>query len=384
VGHGLAAAPPSDPMPSPSSAASPCPLPDGGSKSLNDHPAPDHANTVHARGLAAVYTAFARRQNGRLTSITPTMSAPPATVAGPVSPATSLPQIARPKASTPKARHTPSPAVSLFAGAVAGGVEATATYPFEFAKTRAQLQTTRGSWNPLAVVAQVAKTDGIGAIYTGCSTLIIGTAFKAGVRFLSFDSIRSRLADERGALSPARGILAGMIAGTVESVVAVTPTERIKTALIDSAKSGTKQYRGGFHACQVIVQTHGIAGLYRGLISTTMKQSATSAVRMGSYNVLKELARRNELPSSSALTFGMGAVAGTITVYATQPFDTIKTRAQSAQGASTGEAFRSVLQQASIRGFWSGSTMRLGRLVFSGGIVFTVYEKVAALLSQSS
>jgi solute carrier family 25 citrate transporter 1 len=111
-----------------------------------------------------------------------------------------------------------------------------------------------------------------------------------------------------------------------------------------------------------------------------MKQSATSAVRMGSYNVLKEFSRRNNLPQNSAATFGMGAVAGTITVYATQPFDTIKTRAQSARGASTGEAFRSVLQTAGLRGFWSGSTMRLGRLVFSGGIVFTVYEKVSDVL----
>jgi solute carrier family 25 citrate transporter 1 len=213
----------------------------------------------------------------------------------------------------------------------------------------------------------------------------VGTAFKAGVRFLSFDSIRNRLADERGVLSPARGVLAGMLAGTVESIVAVTPTERVKTALIDNAKSSSaERYRGGFHATKMILQTHGLPGLYRGLVSTTMKQSATSAVRMGSYNVLKEFSRQKNLPQNSAVTFGLGAIAGTITVYATQPFDTIKTRAQSARGATTMEAFRSVMQSAGVRGFWSGSTMRLGRLVFSGGIVFTVYEKLAALMTPSS
>ncbi|KAH8722353.1 mitochondrial carrier domain-containing protein [Phaeosphaeriaceae sp. PMI808] len=315
------------------------------------------------------------------------MSALPTTVHPGVSmPHASMTTINNPSKSTSNSvKKGPTALVSLVSGAVAGGVEASATYPFEFAKTRAQLQVgTKASSNPFAVIANVARSDGLGAIYTGCSTLILGTAFKAGVRFLSFDSIRSRLADERGVLSPTRGILAGMLAGVVESVVAVTPTERIKTALIDSAKSGTKQYRGGLHACQVIIQTHGVAGLYRGLVSTTMKQSATSAVRMGSYNVLKEFSRRKGLPQNSAVTFGTGAFAGIITVYATQPFDTIKTRAQSAQGASTGEAFRSVLQHGGIRGFWSGSTMRLGRLVFSGGIVFTVYEKVASLLSNSS
>lgn len=283
--------------------------------------------------------------------------------------------------------HTPSAAVSLLAGAVAGGVEATVTYPFEFAKTRAQLQaggTSSGSRNPFAAIAQVARADGVGAIYTGCSTLILGTAFKAGVRFLSFDAIRNRLVDDRGVLSPGRGILAGMLAGAVESVAAVTPTERIKTALIDDAKSSHRQFRGGFDATRSIMAAQGLPGLYRGLVSTTMKQSATSAVRMGSYNVLKEASKKNSLPQNSGTTFAIGALAGTITVYATQPFDTIKTRAQSARGASTAEAFRSVLMQSGVKGFWSGSTMRLGRLVFSGGIVFTVYEKVAALLSRPS
>lgn len=310
-----------------------------------------------------------------MSASTVSLPAPSSTFA---SPAVPLPGRTQPKAKT-VSKSAPSAHVSLIAGAIAGGVEASATYPFEFAKTRAQL-VAGGSKNPFAVIAQVARTDGFGAIYTGCSTLILGTAFKAGVRFLSFDSIRNHLADERGVLSPARGLLAGMLAGVVESVVAVTPTERIKTALIDDAKSGHRQYRGGLHAAKSIVVAQGVPGLYRGLISTTMKQSATSAVRMGSYNVLKEFSRRSDLAQNSVTTFATGALAGTITVYATQPFDTIKTRAQSAQGASTGEAFRSVLKDAGVRGFWRGSTMRLGRLVFSGGIVFTVYEKVVDIL----
>jgi solute carrier family 25 citrate transporter 1 len=101
---------------------------------------------------------------------------------------------------------------------------------------------------------------------------------------------------------------------------------------------------------------------------------------MGSYNVLKDLCERNNLSRSSAVTFATGAIAGVITVYATQPFDTVKTKTQSARGASTMEAFRIVFTESGVRGFWRGSTMRLGRLVFSGGIVFTVYEKVAAIL----
>lgn len=59
----------------------------------------------------------------------------------------------------------------------------------------------------------------------------MGTMLKAGVRFLCFDSIKNQLVDDAGRLSTANGILAGMVAGGFESILAVTPTERIKTAL---------------------------------------------------------------------------------------------------------------------------------------------------------
>lgn len=54
---------------------------------------------------------------------------------------------------------------------------------------------------------------------------------KAGVRFATFDTIKGKLSLEDGSLPTARGILAGMVAGAMESILAVTPTERIKTAL---------------------------------------------------------------------------------------------------------------------------------------------------------
>lgn len=116
-------------------------------------------------------------------------------------------------------------------------------YPFEFAKTRMQLRdtpsaagaptttTTKISRNPIVLIRDIVRTEGPSALYTGCTTLVVGTAFKASVRFLTFDQIKNALADEKGHLSKSSGILAGMMAGCVESVVAVTPTERIKTAL---------------------------------------------------------------------------------------------------------------------------------------------------------
>ena len=175
-------------------------------------------------------------------------------------------------------------------------------------------------------------------------------------------------------------MLAGMSAGVVASIFAVTPSERVKTALIDDARRA-KSFHSPYHAVKLIYLQNGVMGLYRGFAGTTLKQASATAFRMGSYNILKDLERSWNIEQNTITNFANGAVAGTITTYATQPFDTIKTRSQSAKGASTVDAFNSILADGGVRGFWRGTTMRLGRTIFSGGILFTVYEKVAAILT---
>ena len=148
---------------------------------------------------------------------------------------------------------------------------------------------------------------------------------------------------------------------------------------IDDAR-GHRRFRGSVHAFTTILRESGVREMYRGVVATCLKQSATSAVRMGTYNALKTAAAERRIQKSPYSTFAMGSIAGTITVYATQPFDTIKTRTQASNGVSMSQAVRDIVVVNGPRGFWQGSTMRLSRLVFSGGIVFTIYEQVVALL----
>ncbi|KAF2147676.1 tricarboxylate transport protein, mitochondrial precursor [Myriangium duriaei CBS 260.36] len=276
------------------------------------------------------------------------------------------------------------PLVSLIAGGTAGGIEATLTYPFEFAKTRVQLKSdgTVYSKNPFKVVGDVIKQEGITALYKGCSSLVIGTVAKDAIRFMTFDRIKAAFEDkETGQLSAIRSLLAGMSAGVVASTFAVTPTERIKTALIDDARSsGPRRFRGAIHATTTLVAENGLRDIYRGYATTTLKQMGTTSVRMGSYNILKDYESARNIPQTTLVNFGNGAVAGIVTTYLTQPFDVIKTRAQSAKGAGTVEAFNSIMADYGVRGFWKGTVMRLGRTVFAGGILFTAYESTVKVL----
>lgn len=61
----------------------------------------------------------------------------------------------------------------------------------------------------------------------------------------------------------------------------------------------------------------------------------------------------------------------------------VKTRLQSANSARyTGmlNCFTTVLKEEGVLRFWKGTTPRLTRLILSGGIVFTIYEKTLTLL----
>jgi solute carrier family 25 citrate transporter 1 len=75
-----------------------------------------------------------------------------------------------------------------------------------------------------------------------------------------------------------------------------------------------------------------------------------------------------------------------ITVYVTQPLDTVKTRMQSLEARQMyGNTFRCaamIFKQEGVLTFWSGALPRLARLVMSGGIVFTMYEKSMELMDR--
>jgi solute carrier family 25 citrate transporter 1 len=121
-----------------------------------------------------------------------------------------------------------------------------------------------------------------------------------------FDQIKEQFASpETGTLTPLRNMLAGMTAGVAASITAVTPSERIKTALIDDARH-EKRFRSGWHATTTIWKEGGIVGMYRGLAGNTLKQASATAFRMGTYNVLKDYQKKRDIKQSTVVNFANG------------------------------------------------------------------------------
>ncbi|WVQ85036.1 hypothetical protein IAT38_007200 [Cryptococcus sp. DSM 104549] len=293
-------------------------------------------------------------------------------------------------ATTDKGKGKENPIASLLAGATAGGVEAFITFPLESIKTQLQFGALEGGkqLTPYQAAKATIEQRGFKGLYAGCTAVVLGNAVKAGVRFTTYDQFKSLLKDDEGKLTAPRSMLAGLGAGMSEAVIAVTPSETIKTKMIEDSKRAVPKYNGFIHGVQTIIKEEGYRGVYRGVGPVMLRQGANSAVRFSSYSTLKQLVQGSVVPGEQVpgwMTFGIGATAGVITVYATMPFDVVKTRMQSLRANTEYRnavhcAYR-ILTEEGVLKFWKGTVPRLGRLIMSGGIIFTVYEKVYPVVS---
>lgn len=246
---------------------------------------------------------------------------------------------------------------------------------------------TRHTYKPPNLLSWTVLPRRISADPPLLSARLQGSIGKDAVRFVAFDSIRSLFSDpETHRSSTAQSIASGMLTGIVASTIIVTPSERIKTALIDDART-SQRFRSPLHCISTLLREQGaLRALYAGYLTTTLKQIGTTGFRLGSYAALKDWERvhfAGKIDVNSAVTsFANGALAGTLTTLATQPFDTVKTKAQQARVVSTGECVRAVYREDGVRGFWRGTVMRLGRTVMAGGILFAANEQALRALKM--
>lgn len=292
-----------------------------------------------------------------------------------------------------------NPYKTLAAGAAAGGIEAMINYPTEFVKTQLQLQQKAvkggppakfsGPWN---VVTKTVSEKGVLGLYKGLSSLVVGTMFKSAVRFGSYEKYAKLLQDDNGKLSAGRTAVAGLLTGTTEAFIAVTPTETIKTKLIDDTNRAIPRYKGMVHGVSTIVKEEGITGIYKGLSATVMRQAMNSGVRFTIYGSIKQeiLERRSDGKNikkdlSVLESLGAGIIAGTVNVYVTMPLDVIKTRMQglgAAQYKGVVDCFSQVVRTEGVLALWRGSLPRLARVGPSGGIMFVSYEQALKVLDM--
>jgi len=282
-------------------------------------------------------------------------------------------------------KKSSNPMVALTTGCISGGIEAIAVWPMESIKTQLQLQTKlpAGQKPPftgiISGLVYTTKTTGFLSLYNGLGVTLIGSIPKAGIRFGANSWFKKQLANEKGKLNMGQQFLAGMGAGTVEAVVAVTPMETVKTKLI-------QHNLGLVEGVSRIMKESGIAGFYQGVFATILKQASNQGLRFMFYNKYKDIVTSNGVSPLSPLGALLGGMlAGCFSTLGNNPFDVVKTKMQGTdakQYKNTVDCFIKILTTEGVTGFYKGLVARLGRVVPGQGIIFMSFETIQDLVED--
>lgn len=184
--------------------------------------------------------------------------------------------------------------VAPCAGFLSAGLEISIVWPSEYAKTQLQLNRGNADFN----VFRHIYGEGF-KIYRGLAPLLIGAPFQGLLRFGSLDTFNNLLRDpETGKVGRASGLLAGVSAGVLESILVVTPMETVKTRLVDSGK-------GLVDGVRYVVAKHGLGGLYVGLsmVSLSLSLFLLSSLHFISTQVQRIASNNVKIMFKSSFTF---------------------------------------------------------------------------------
>ncbi len=292
----------------------------------------------------------------------------------------------------------------ILAGALTGAIESFATYPTEYVKTHLQLQDkTNVKYTGIVdCFVKTVKEHGPTGLYRGMTPILVGSipkqasrwgAYEASVMFVSSRKQRALTGvspESRGVqrLGVAETSACGFVAGSVEAVCAVIPTETIKTRLIDDAKSARPQYsdKSLLTAVRLLIRDEGVRGVYAGVSNTVTKQGLNQSIRFPvqmtvmSYFCGGNAAWREKNPFWNGLA---GFIAGIVSVVVTQPFDVVKTKMQGGEaGKYKGslDCWMRIAREQGLSHFYSGSVARMMRVGGNVALTFTIFPVIKSFL----
>ncbi|KAK9716652.1 hypothetical protein RND81_06G248100 [Saponaria officinalis] len=203
-----------------------------------------------------------------------------------------------------------NPLLRLAAGACAGIIAMSATYPMDMVRGRLTVQTDkspqqyRGIYHALTTVF---REEGARALYKGWLPSVIGVIPYVGLNFAVYESLKDYLVKENpfglvqdNELSVTTRLACGAAAGTVGQTVAY-PLDVIRrrmqmvgwkgasTVITGDGRKVPLEYTGMIDAFRKTVRYEGVGALYKGLVPNSVKVVPSIALAFVSYEVVKDL-----------------------------------------------------------------------------------------------
>ncbi|PQE04071.1 thiamine pyrophosphate carrier 1 protein [Rutstroemia sp. NJR-2017a BVV2] len=183
----------------------------------------------------------------------------------------------------------PAAVESFIAGACAGAVATTATYPLDLLRTRFAAQGTEKVYSSLrGSIRDIARNEGPRGFFQGLGAGVGQIIPYMGIFFATYETLRLPLSTLQlpfGSGDATAGVIASVIAKT-----GIFPFDLIRKRLQVQGPTREKYvhrnipvYKGVFKTMRAIIEAEGYRGLYRGLTVSLFKAAPASAVTMWTY-----------------------------------------------------------------------------------------------------
>lgn len=249
-----------------------------------------------------------------------------------------------------------------------------AGHPLDLIKVRLQtMEVVPGQPAPykgtLDCAMKTFKKDGARGLYRGMGAPLIGVTPIFAICFWGYDVGKDFCRYVAG-MQPADQLSLNqiMFAGgfsAIPTTIVMTPGDRIKCILQvqgQAVESGAamKRYSGPVDVVKGLYREGGIASLYKGTVATLWRDVPGSVAYFGAYELFKRaLTPEGSTPAQlnpGAVLVG-GGMAGIANWMVSLPFDTIKSRLQTApEGTYTGmlDVARKTIAQSGVSGLFRG------------------------------
>ncbi|KAK9094313.1 hypothetical protein Scep_025782 [Stephania cephalantha] len=205
-----------------------------------------------------------------------------------------------------------TPLLRLGAGACAGIIAMSATYPMDMVRGRLTVQTEKSPYQYRGIfhaLSTVLREEGARALYRGWLPSVIGVVPYVGLNFAVYESLKDwliqtkplGLVQDNNELSVPTRLGCGAAAGTVGQTIAY-PLDVIRRRMqmvgwnnassIVSGDGRTKsalEYKGMIDAFRQTVRNEGFGALYKGLVPNSVKVVPSIAIAFVTYEGVKDI-----------------------------------------------------------------------------------------------
>jgi len=225
---------------------------------------------------------------------------------------------------------------------------------------------------------QVVKNDGWTALYSGCTSAVVGVGVSSAVYFFFYASLKQGVLDRTGKknLDPVKNIVVATVAGVL-NVFITMPLWLVNTRMTLS----NKKQLGIIDSIRDILKREGPTAFYKGLIPSLILVS-NPAIQFVAYEQMVRLIKiRNKranrsLQLSATEFFTLGAIAKAVATVLTYPYQVVKTKEQAYKGKdlTTYQLIKRIIDQEGISAFFNGIGAKMSQTVTNSALMFLIYE----------